>query len=510
METKQKNRKNSTNPSDISSLSMPEISDLIIKQEDEIKTLSAKVRWFEEQIKLAKHNKFAASSEKSFNLSLFDEDEEELETESSPQKETVTYTRTKPNRKNKNIDTSELEREINQIDLDESEKVCACGCLLKKFGEEIKEELVFVPAKYKVIEHVRFKYTCRNCDSVKMPPAVELPLLKSKAGAPLLAEVILNKYAYHLPFYRQSKMLTTAALALSDSTIAGWAMQAAAALSPLGDALWDQIPLVRALQADETPVKVLKPEKKAYMWLYHSYMPDKRFVIFDFSLTRAASNVNERLKNYEGILQTDGYSGYNTQRARKNIISLGCWDHARRKFTDVVKAAGNNKSGKAGKVLEKIAKLYEIERTLKGCSVDERKQIRQEQSKPKLEALESFLNKINPPPKSLLATAVAYCRNQWADLTRYVEHGEALISNAPAENLVRPFAVGRRNWLFVANEQSAKKAALLYSLIQSCELNKIDPRKYLTYVLNQVHRMRRKEVDPATLLPHTIDKSLLS
>jgi len=263
------------------------------------------------------------------------------------------------------------------------------------------------------------------------------------------------------------------------------------------------------LQVDETPVKVLKPEKKGYMWLYHSYLPTNHFVIYEFSLSRGANVVNNRLKDFKGILQTDGYAGYNTQRSRPDIVSLGCWDHCRRKFVEVIKACGNNKTGKAGTMLLKIGQLYEIEREIKELSIDQRKAIRQAKSIPKLKWIYSYLHKINAPPQSLLGKAVTYCKNQWDDLTRYVDYGEAQFSNCWVENQVRPFAVGRRNWLFLGNEQSARKAALLYSLIQSCQLNDIDPRAYLEYVLNQVHKMRRKEVNPTSLLPHHIDKLLL-
>jgi len=216
------------------------------------------------------------------------------------------------------------------------------------------------------------------------------------------------------------------------------------------------------------------------------------------------------LKDFKGILQTDGYSGYEALRQQEYIISLGCWDHARRKFADVVKAAGNNKSGKTGEMLEKIGKLYDIEREIKDLPFEERKVIRQKQAKPKLDAIYSFLQKINAPPKTLLGQAVTYAKNQWETLIRYVDHGQVQISNAWIENQIRPFALGKRNWLFVGNEVSAQKAALLYTLIQSCDLNNIDPRAYLEYVLQQVHRLRRKEVDSMMLLPNTINQKLLN
>ena len=492
-----------------------EFATLSTTQSDQIDSLTAKLKWFDEQLKLLKHQRFSKSSEKGviLQLCLFDENEEEVQAEPANEKtEEVTYVRKKPNRNNKNLDTSALPREKHYIDLPDSEKQCSCGNDMAPFGEESKEELVYIPPTLKVIEHIRLKYTCRKCDTVTMPPAVELPLSKSKAGTRLLTEIILYKYRYHLPLYRQSKMLANLNLTIPANTMGGWVMKVAECLEPLNEAMWQQLNTVHVLQADETPVKVLDPNKKAYLWLYHCFLPKKRFVLFDFSLSRSASVVNNRLEQYQGILQTDGYSGYNSQRKRDDIISLGCWDHARRKFTDVVKASSSNKHakpGKAGMMLEKIGKLYEIERKIKTLPFPERKAIRQKEAKPKIDSIYQLLQKINAPPKSLLGIAVTYCKNQWGDLTRYVDHGEAEISNCLIENQVRPFAIGRKNWLFIGNEKAGQRAALLYSLIQSCELNNIDPRKYLEYVINKIHKLRQKEIDPATLLPNTIDIALL-
>ena len=501
---------------DFSKLSAADVKSIILDQDVKIQTLAEKLHWFEEQLKLSQHKKFAASSEKNsaLQMSLFDEGDadegqDDEAQDSNDDKETITYTRAKPQRKSRHIDTSQLPREQRIIDLSEAEKQCSCGCPLKKIGEETKEEIVFVPAQLKVIEHIRIKYACKTCETIKTPPAIELPIMKSKASAGLLTEVIINKYRFHLPLYRQNKILAQFGIDVPDNTLGGWIMKSAEQLAPLGEALWHELSKASALQADETPVKILKPDKKAYMWLYHSYLPGKRFVIFDFNLSRSSNVVNERLKAFKGILQTDGYSGYNGQRRRADIISIGCWDHARRKFTDVVKANGKNKAGKAGDMLKKIGKLYELEREIADLSAEQRKEKRQQEAIPTHNLIQALLLKINAPPKSLLGVAVTYCKNQWPELTRYVEHGQAQLSNCWIENQVRPFAVGKRNWLFVGNEGSAQRAALLYSLIQSCELNDIDPRAYLKYVLQQVHRMRREEVEPATLLPHTIDKRLL-
>ena len=438
------------------SCSSVKLQELLAEKDIELTKLSAKVHWFEEQLSLLKHKRFSKSSEKgvTLQLCLFDENEEEIQAEPENEKsEEITYVRKKPNRNNKNLDTSALPREKHYIDLPDSGKQCSCGNDMVPFGEESKEEIIYIPPTLKVIEHIRLKYSCRKCETVTMPLAVELPLSKSKAGTSLLAEVILYKYRYHLPLYRQSKMLANLDLTIPANTMGGWIMKVAECLEPLNEAMWQQLNTVNVLQADETPVKVLDPNKKAYIWLYHCTLPDKRFILFDFSLHRSASVVNNRLEQYQGILQTDGYGGYNTQRKRGDIISLGCWDHARRKFTDVVKASGKNKLGKAGMMLDKIGKLYEIERQIKTLPYPERKAIRQKEAKPKLDSIHELLHKINAPPKSLLGAAVTYCKNQWGDLTRYVDHGEAEISNCLIENQVRPFAIGKKNWMCVSRRR---------------------------------------------------------
>lgn len=425
--------------SDYSALTSEEICALLLEKENKIedqeikiKKLSSQLNWLTEQFKQLKSKHYAKSSEKQsvLQLGFFDENETELGTETQEDEtEEITYTRKKKsNRPNTNIDTSQLPREKHYIDLSDDEKQCDCGQCMKPCGEQSKEELVFIPGVLKVIKHIRIKYACDDCDRLKMPQVVELPMLKSKASASLLSDIILNKYRYHLPFYRQSKMLKNHGIDIPDNTLAGWVMRSAEALEPLREAFWQQLATVTVLQADETPVKVLNPEKKGYMWLYHCYLPGKKFILFDFNLSRSSEVVNKRLKDFKGLLQTDGYSGYCTQRARPDVITLGCWDHCHRKFSDVVKAAGNNKEGKAGPVLEKIAKLYRIEQEIKDLPHDERKRIRRKKSKPKVDDIKNFVDKINTPPKSLLGIGVTYCHNQWSELIRYIDHGEAEIS----------------------------------------------------------------------------------
>lgn len=498
--------------SDISADKVAVIESLLIAKDSKILALEKEINWLKEQFKLSQQRNFGRSSENSQTLQMeiiFNEDGGITEPTEKEDVEHISYTRRKNKTCGRKLDTSKLPREQQLHDLQADEKICSCGCQLKKIGEDISEQIERIPEQFKVIEHVRPKYACPRCETIKTAPKPECPIPKCMATSGFIADVIIKKYDHHLPLYRQSKILLQAGLDIPDNTLGNWVMGSAEILIPLGEALQQQFEKIRILQADETPVKVLKPDKEGYLWAYHSCEPGNRFIFFEFSLTRSGENVNRRLKDYQGLLQSDGYSGYNGQRKKPGIIHVGCWDHARRKFAEVIKINGSNKTGKAGEMLEIINKLYEIEREVKDKSFMERKMLRQEKAKSLLELIYSKLKKINAPPQSALGKAVQYALNQWPYLSNYIDYGEAEISNCWIENQIRPFALGRKNWLFVGNELSANKSALLYSLIQTCKLNQINPRHYLMYVLNQVHRMRRKEIDPETLLPQFIDKKIL-
>jgi len=505
--------------SDMSTQKVAILESLLAEKNSNILDLTSKIislekelTWFKEQFKLAQQRKFGRSSETSPYVQMEIVFNEAGCSQPVPEKEeveTIHYTRKKTKSRGRRLDTSKLPREQQIHDLTEEEKICSCGCQLKKIGEDISEQIERIPEHVKVIEHIRPKYACPSCETIQSAPKPECPLPKCMATAGFIADVIIKKYEHHLPLYRQSKILLQDGLDIPDNTLGNWVMGAAEALDPLKEVAQQQFSTIRILQADETPVKVLKPDKQGYLWAYHSCEPSNRFIFVEFSLTRSGENVNRRLKDYKGLLQTDGYSGYNEQKRKAEITHFGCWDHARRKFVDVIKINGNNKAGKAGEMLEIINQLYEVEREARDKSFIERKHIRQEKSKRLIELIYSKVTKINAPLQSALGKAVQYLLNQWPYLSNYIDYGEIEISNCWIENQIRPFALGRKNWLFVGNEESANKSALLYSLIQTCKLNQINPRSYLRYVLNQVHKMRRKEIDPETLLPQFIDKSLL-
>lgn len=476
---------------------------------------NAKIIWFEEQIKLGRHRTFGKQSEQTHaiqtTLSLFDDNESDEVTETeepiSPEKIKVTYERAKP-KPGRKIDTSNLPREQVIHDLKDEEKICGCGNALCKIGEDKSEQLELVPAQLKVVEHITPKYTCRKCETIKQAKKPESSIQKCMAGTSLIVDVIIKKYDHHLPLYRQSKIFAQSNIDIPDNTLGNWVMGAADALYPLATALWEQVMLTRYLQMDETTVKILEPDKKGYMWAYHSLDPNNKFIAFEFNLTRSGSVPENRLKNFSGILQTDGYAGYERVGNTEKIIHIGCWDHARRKFVDAIKVSGNN-TGVANNLLLLINSLYDIERDIKEKSAEIRYKIRQKKAKPILSRIFQIAKTIKALPKSLLGAAITYLKNNEKYLRKYIEDGRMQISNILTENQMRPFAIGRKNWLFVGNEESANKSALLYSLIQSCKINNLDIRKYLTYVLNHAHDMRRCDVDPTSLLPQFIKPEML-
>lgn len=286
-------------------------------------------------------------------------------------------------------------------------------------------------------------------------------------------------------------------------------MQAGEILEPLNTVLKEQLNHTKILQVDETPVKILQNNIRGYMWGYHSLQPENRFIMFEYNDSRSGKVVTDNLQDYQGILQSDGYGGYNNLRAKDSIISIGCWAHCRRYFADVVKISGS--SGKAHEVMKWISKLYQIESEAREQKLDfaQRKKLRQVQAPPILEKIHELLTKSIAMPKGSLGKAIAYALNHWEYLIRYVDYGEAQIDNNLIENQIRPFAVSRKNWMFIGNARAAHTAAFFYSLIHTCKLNNINPKKYLIYILYQAGKLRRNEIDPKLLLPQFIDKTLL-
>lgn len=412
-------------------------------------------------------------------------------------------------------DTNDLPRYKVIHDLPDAKKTCSCcGLKLHLIGEDISEQLEIIPVQYCVIEHMRLKYGCRPCDSVVMAPKQASPVPKAIAGPSLLADVILNKYQYHLPLYRQSKIMQSRNITISDKTIANWITASGTALWSVYEAIW-VILQQRYLQVDETPVKVLETNKNGYVWTYFAPNVGKGLVAFDFSLTRESSNAQQRLKTFKGLLHTDGYPGYNALRKRDGITGFGCIAHARRKFSEVVKVTKDNyENGIAAEMIKRLKPLYELEermRNMGNLHHRNRKRLRQKIAWPILQKIHQWLHSIKNKvlPKNKLGKAITYTLNQWQYLVAYTKHGMVEIDTNEVENKIREIALGRKNWLFMGNEDCGKIHAMWYTLIISAIINDINPRVYIHYLLTQVHQLRKKNISPLMLLPDRIDLKIL-
>ncbi len=498
-----------TEESSTSQVDVSHFEKTIAHQDVTIRNLKKENDFLREQLKLNRTKQYAPSTEQTeaIQFDLIGYDDVENQEDITPE-ETVTIERKKKSTGRK-IDTSSLPREIVIHDLADDQRCCkTCDSELHKVGEDVSEKLVYVPAVLKVVEHHRAKYGCRTCDTVKSAPKPQDLVPKSMADNSLIINVILAKYQRHMPLYRQSQYFKSMGLDIPDNTLGNWVLSAFDALAPISKCLWEQLDGLRVLQVDETPVKMLSTDKKGYMWVYHSCDPDNRFVLYDYNESRGAQVVDARLQQFSGILQNDGYSGYNSQRNRDGVVNVGCMAHCRRKFVDVIKVSGN-KAGSAQVAMSYITKLYNIEREAKEISHEERRVLRQQKAKPILEQFHNWLTKTHPktPPKSKLGVAISYALNQWPYLSEYAHHGEVEIDNNWVENKIRPFALGRKNWLFVGNQRGADAAAFFYSLIETCKLNDIEPRAYLAKLFERACEVRRNEVTVESLLPQNLKEN---
>ncbi len=479
---------------------------------EEVNQLQSRVASLEEEIenlkallKLQQDRLFGKKSEASSSLPLTAPEQSTDASQTTVKSHARTISKRGPRQLNQNT----LPRYKVLHDLPDTMKACPdCGELLHVIGQEKAEQLEIIPVQYCLIEHVRLKYGCRPCESVVMAPKPPTPLPKAIAGSSLLTDVVLNKYQYHLPLYRQSKMMQSSRLTLSDKTLANWVQLSGQLLLPVYEAFW-LILKERYLQVDETPVKVLETNKKGYVWAYFAPNVGKGLVAFSFHLTRQGHHAFAKLKSFNGLLQTDGYSGYTALRNREGIIGFGCLSHARRKFSEVVKIS-KDKQGIAAEMISRLKPLYELEARLRDMNEVHhrlRKRLRQKIARPILKDIHRWLRSVKKEvlPKSPLGKAIAYTLKQWPYLIAYLQHGMAEIDTNKVENKIRDIALGKKNWLFMGNEACGKTHALWYTLIISAVLNDINPRVYIHYLLSKSHELRRKTIEPCSLLPDRID-----
>ncbi|MEC8880009.1 MAG: IS66 family transposase [Pseudomonadota bacterium] len=380
---------------------------------------------------------------------------------------------------------------------------CRCGCQLKRIGEDISEKLDYVPGEFTVERHIRGKWACDQCETLIQAPVPAQVIDKGIPTAGLLAQVLVAKYADHLPLYRQERIFGRAGLTIPRSALAEWVGTCGVRLQPLVDALRGILLKQGVLHADETPVAMLAPGKKkthrAYVWAYCSTpFADLKATVYDFAPGRAGEHARAFLGDWRGKLVCDDYAGYKAGFG-EGITEIGCLAHARRKFHDLHVA---NKSELAAQALEYIGALYGIERDLKDLPDHDRQRLRHEQARPIADALHRWMiaQRQKVPDGSGTAKALDYSLKRWAALTRYLDDGAVPIDNNRVENQIRPWALGRNNWLFAGSLRSGQRAAAVMSLIQSAKLNGHDPYAYLKDVLARLPTQKNSAIDE--LLPH--------
>lgn len=370
----------------------------------------------------------------------------------------------------------------------------SCGGGLRHLGEDVAEQLEYVPASFRVIRHVRPKLACSCCDAIVQAPAPSRPIERGIAGPGLLAHVLVAKFADHLPLYRQAVIYARDGVDLDRALLANWVGAASALLRPLIDAIRRHVLASAKLHADDTPIPVLAPgngkTKTARLW---TYVRDDRpsgdttppAVWFAYTPDRKGIHPQTHLANFKGVLQADAYAGFNALYEDGTVQEAACWAHARRKFYDLHEA---RPSALTTEALHRIGELYAIEAKIRGKPPDERRQARQAEAKPLIDDLERWLRGMleNLSRKSDTSAAIMYALNLWPALSCYCDDGQIEIDNSAAERALRGVAIGRRNYLFAGADTGGERAAAIYSLIGTAKLNGVDPEAWLRHVLAHI------------------------
>ena len=371
-----------------------------------------------------------------------------------------------------------------------------CGGTLRKLGEDITETLELEPAIWKVIQHVREKFSCRQCEHITQAPAPSHPIARGRAGPQLLAQVLFSKYRAHIPLNRQSDIYAKEGIDLDVSTLADWVGACSATLTPLVEEIEKHVLSAERIHADDTTVPVLAKGKCVTGRLWTYVRDDRPFgghaapaALFHYSANRDGTHPEQHLAAYSGLMQADAYAGYNGLYAdgRKPgpIFEAACWAHGRRKFFELAEL---QKAPLAIEAVRRIDELFAIEREINGQPTDERRRVRQERSKPLADALEAWLRQERKAlsSKSPMAKAMDYSLKRWPAFTRFLDNGRLCLSNNAAERAVRGVAVGRRNWTFCGSDAGGRRAAAMYTLIETCRLNDIDAKAWLADVLARI------------------------
>jgi len=485
-----------------------------------VQYLETQVNWFKEQFKLARHRQFGASSEKDFavqNELVFNEAEAVVDsTPEVVETEEISYTRKRKQAGHREQILADLPTETIEYRLPEEEQVCSqCGNHMHEMSTQTREEIEIIPAQVKVTRHVRYVYGCRRCDKngdsvpIVTAPAPKALIPKGLASPSAVAYVISQKYVEAMPLYRQEKHFGRMGVELSRQVISNWVIKGGEMLEPIYDRMHGLLLELDILHADETRLQVLKePGRSArtdsYMWLYRSGRHGPPIICYDYKEGRGGKYPVAFLPGFTGSLQVDGWHAYEDV---KTATLVGCWSHARRKFCDAVlvvpKESRKDPTLLPNIAIKKIKDLYKIEREYHDVTPEERLAARKERSEPIVDAFKEWMDRESPlvPPQSALGQAFTYCRNQWPKLKRFLDDGRLEIDNNRAERSIKPFVIGRKNWLFANTPSGAKTSAIIYSIVETAKENGINPFDYLKFVFERI-----KSTDPAD---HSAIDSLL-
>jgi transposase len=499
------------NEAQIQDLNAPQLRDVVRTLMAKLTFKQATIDKLTHEMAVLKRLKFAARSE-AYNAEQKSLLEETIDTDLAALAAEIEQAQPSPqgqdNKQKPKRQALPANLERREIHHEPQDTLCACGCQLKRIGQDVAEKLDYVPGVFTVERHIRGKWVCAQCETLVQAPVPAHVIDKGIPTAGLLAQVLVAKYADHLPLYRQESIFARSGLALPRSTLAQWVGQCGVQLQPLVDALRAELLQHSVLHADETPVAMLKPghgkTHRAYLWSYCTtgYNHTKA-VVFDFADSRAGQHARDFLGlagqgGWLGSLVCDDYSGYKAC-FEMGVTEAGCLAHARRKFHELWV---NHQSTIGERALKFFIQLYDIEREVRELSASERKQIRQERSRPVADALHLWLveQRKKIPEGSATIKAIDYSLRRWQALTRYIDDGDLPADNNWVENQIRPIAIGRNNWLFAGSLRAGKRAAAVMSLVHSAKLNGHDPYAYLKDVLERLPTQPASRV--AELLPH--------
>lgn len=512
---------NTTKNTETIEISVEEYKRLKASEED----LRQRVGLLEEALRLAKKKQFGSPSEKispetkAQLIYLFDEAETTLAIEDIIEEEQETkvaaHTRKKKTYLLQDKLPENVEIEIISHELSETERICPeCGTLMERIGEEIRRELVITPAKVKVLEHHIVSYACPNCKLTN----TETPVIRAEketalipggfATAEAVSHVMIQKFVMGSPLYRQEQEWKNQGIELSRQTMSNWMLKCVELyLEPLYNRMHEKLLQRDVLHADETTLQVLKefdkaPTSKSYIWLYRTGSDAEHpIVLYNYQAGRGRQYPQDFLKGYKGYLQTDGYSVYHD--LSEEITDVGCWAHLRRKFDEARIALPKGKSAENSavtKALGYFTRIYKIEKQLAKLSFEERQIKRQGQEKPLVDELFAWAKTLYVSPKSALGKALTYLQNQEQFLQNYLKDGRLEIDNNRAERSIKPFVIGRKNFLFANTPRGAQGSAIIYSLIETAKENHLNPYNYLVYVLKTAKSLDLQNLDQLDLL----------